>query len=382
MDLLPLSLLQTRRLRLRAQNLLQPSCASPAELLTSVFAVQAQDLPAGRLSLRARSAGLSDAQVETARLETHAIAWTWCLRNTLHLISAADARWLIPLLAPGRIASARMRLRQLGWDEALLQQGLGILHAALRTPQGLAHGLRRSELIPLLKENGLPWEGQAPVHLFGRAAFAGELLRGPLYGAQESYVAFESWIGALQPLPRPEALGRLAQRYLAAYAPAAPPDLAKWSGLTAAEARQAFQLSAGPLVPVSVLGNPAWLLESQLPWLAEPDEPGPILRLLPRFDTLLMGYASRDWLLDPAYAPRVFQGGVIKPALLADGQLLGVWNAVWRKNGRTPHLEISIEPFAPLDARLLPLIDAEVADIGRFLDVEVQSHPSVPGKQK
>jgi hypothetical protein len=362
-----ISLTQTRRLRLRAQRLLAPLAAPPDEVLSAVFAVQAQDLPAGRLSLRARSLGLTDAQVEAARLETHSIVWSWCLRSTLHLLSAADARWLLPLLAPGHIASEHRRLRQLGWDEQLLQHGLSLLHTALRSPDALAHGLRRSELIPLLKANGLPWEGQAPVHLFGRAAFEGDLLRGPLYGVQESYVAFESWIDELQPLPRAAALARLAERYLAAYAPAAPSDFARWSGLGAPDTRLAFELLADKLILVTALERPAWLLASQLSWLEDTADPIPVVRLLPRFDTLLLGYTSRNWLLDPVNAPRVFRGGIIKPTLLVDGQLLGVWNVVRHKEHGAQRLEITLEPFAPLAPDLIPLIDAEIADVDRFL---------------
>ena len=47
---------------------------------------------------RARSAGLTAAQVELARLEAHTVAWDLVPEGTLHMVKAADARWLIPLL--------------------------------------------------------------------------------------------------------------------------------------------------------------------------------------------------------------------------------------------------------------------------------------------
>ena len=40
------------------------------------------------------------------------------------MVSAADARWLIPLLGLELIASDRRRLFELGWDEHSTQVGL------------------------------------------------------------------------------------------------------------------------------------------------------------------------------------------------------------------------------------------------------------------
>ena len=312
------------------------------------------------MSIRARSDGLTDAQIETARLEERSIAWVWCLRGTLHLVSAEDARWLVPFLGPALIAGDRRRLHELGWDEASTARGLQQLYEALNRCGELA----RPDIIQLLKENNLPWEGQAPVHLLFRAALEGCLLRGPLHGREETYVPFEPWLGELQPLPRETALACLAERYLSAYAPAAPEDLSKWSGLRAGDTRRAFELIAGQLVPVTAAGQPGWILESQREWLEEKDDFPTSVRLLPRFDTYLLGYASRDLSLDPAYTARVFQGGIIKPTLLVNGQVRGIWNLT----RRTRRLEVAVEPFEPLDDALIPSIEAEVADLGRFLE--------------
>jgi len=351
-----------RRLRLRAQRLLRPEPAgvdSPESVLTAVGGVQAQDYPAGLLSLRARSEGLTSAQVEQARIDEHSIAWTWCLRGTLHLISAADALWLVPFLGPQLIAGDERRLFGLGWNGRSTDFALSLLQNAL-----LENGeLSRSEIRRLFQENNLPYEGQAPVHLIYRAALEGRLLRGALNVREEVYVPFRSWVGELQPLPRAVALARLAERYLAAYAPAAPADLAKWSGLKIGEARQAFQLISGQLVEVDAAGKTAWLLESQLPWLEDVPDQSPVVNLLPRFDTYLLGYASRDWMLEAAYAARVLLGGIIKPALLVDGEVRGIWELQQRKNG----IEIKIEPFDELDPEMIPLIDVEIAEIERFL---------------
>ncbi|HBA92349.1 MAG TPA: hypothetical protein DCZ08_11605, partial [Anaerolineaceae bacterium] len=96
---------QARLLRMRAQQLSNPRpVQAPEEVLRQIFAVQAQDLPASYLSLRARSGGFTADQVAHERQFGSEICWRWSLRGTLHLITAADARWLIPLLSADLIA--------------------------------------------------------------------------------------------------------------------------------------------------------------------------------------------------------------------------------------------------------------------------------------
>ena len=82
----------------------------------------------------------------------------------------------------------------------------------------------RVAIARLLQKNNLPYEGEAPIHLLFRAALEGRLLRGRRLGREEVYVPFEPWLGELQPLPRPDALARLAERYLTAYAAGAQMD--------------------------------------------------------------------------------------------------------------------------------------------------------------
>src|SRR5581483_8651081 len=97
-----LSEAQARRLRLRAQGLAPEAgrAGGAAATLRAVGAVQAQDLPAAGLSLRARADGLAGADVERARLADRSIVHTWAMRGTLHLVPAEDLGWLLGLLGP------------------------------------------------------------------------------------------------------------------------------------------------------------------------------------------------------------------------------------------------------------------------------------------
>ena len=369
---LTLSASQARLLRLQAQRLLPAgpgSPSSPARVLQDVTGVQAQDLPAALLSIRARSTGLTASALQQARQEERSIVWTWCMRGTLHLVAAEDARWLLPLLGPRFIATGRRRFRQLGWDKDRAAAGLQLLQAALARSD---EGLTRPEIVRLLQENDLPAEGQAPFHLLYRAALEGILCHGAHREDEATYVLLAEWLGRPQPLPRQEAVTRLVLRYLQAYGPATPEDMARWSGLKLGDIRQAWERLDNQLLPAELEGEPAWLLRSHLPRLDEDLErlaaARPLVCLLPRYDTYLLGYAGRDLAVEPEHARRVHPGGgIIHPVLLVDGQARGTW----KTKQRAVHLELVLQPFRDLPPSLLPHVEAEVADLGRFLEEEV-----------
>jgi hypothetical protein len=357
---------QLRLLRLRAQRLI-PSLATPGlpveQVLTEVCGVQGQDLPAARLSLRARAEGVTLAEIETARQVIRSLVRTWVMRGTLHLVTTPDFRWLVPLLAPLMIDGDRKRMLDLGWDDERTAQGLNRLEEALARQGSLV----RPEIKQLLMANSLPYEGQAPIHLVFRAAWEGILIQGADRDKQPAFVACAAWTGGFQPKPRATALAELALRYLQAYGPAAPGDLAAWSGLRIGEARQAFQMIAAQLAPAEAAGQPVWMPSSQLPWLDDLAGLPPVVRLLPRFDTYLLGYANRELVVAPQFAGRINAGGgLLNQVVMVDSVARGVWQTRSSKGW----LEVVVEPFEPLDPQVLPGLDAEAASLGRFLGTE------------
>ncbi len=143
-------------------------------------------------------------------------------------------------------------------------------------------------------------------------------------------------------LSEASAYAELTLRYLRAYGPATPQDQAAWSGLPMAPTRAAWGQLADQLIEVDVDGAPAWMLKSRAGWLGEPPAPGPSLRLLPRFDTYLLGYQDRDLIVPPQHAKRINAGGgMVHAALLVDGSVAGTWTSERKRDG----LEIAVEMF-------------------------------------
>jgi hypothetical protein len=265
-----------------------------------VCGVQAQDAAAARLSVRARCEGIAAADVDAAGLVR-----TWAWRWTLHLLAPEDVPWVLAAVGPWRESA---RWRQLGLDEAVYERARDTVLGALPAT--------RARLRALLGDAA---EGQRLPHLTARMAREGLLeLR-----LDDTYAPLEP-----APLPsREEALAELGRRYARAFGPASRRDLAKWSGIRAVEP------AGGP-----------------------PPEPAPpSVRLLPAFDTYLLGYADRSEVVAPEHEHRVFPGGGwIHPVVLVDGRAAGTW--------RVTRGEVEVEPF-----EALPDLAEEVADVERFL---------------
>ncbi len=364
---------QTLLLRLRAQRLWLPDSASAtvAQVVKDVCGLQAQDLPAAALAVRVRSAGLTASDFDSARHDRRSIIRTWCMRGTLHVVTAEDFAWLVPLLGPQFILQTRHRYKQLGLDEDMCEQGVRIIRDALAAQGPLA----RDDLARHLTAHSIPAEGQATIHLIRRAALEGIVCIGPDQGAKPTYVLTQDWLGQDR-APAPDAaLAELARRYLAAYGPAGPGDLAVWSGLGIGQARQAWELIAGQLVQVEVGEGAAWILKTHADRLQELPVQLPIVRLLPKFDTYLLGYSSRDLIVGPQHAKRIHPGGgLLYPALLVNGRAGGVWST--KRRGK--RLEVVVEPFANFTAEIRHGLETEVADLSHFLETEVTLSVEAP----
>jgi Winged helix DNA-binding domain len=355
---------QVRRARMRAQLLSGRRPRSVAEVAGALGGLQAQDTPASRLAVRPRSAGLDAEAVRRACDQDRSVVRTWVMRGTLHMVAAEDAGWLVGLLGPTFLDAGRRRRLQLGLDDRLLGRAMEAL------PAVLAGGpLSRAELVRALAAKGVKVDpaGQAPAHLVGSAALSGLVCRGPdLDGDEASYVLLEDWTGRrgrARTLDGEGALAELARRYLAGHGPAAPEDLAAWSGLAIGQARHGFELVEGELAEVELDGRQLWAPKG----VRAPRVQGPVVRLLARFDDYLLGWKGRDLILDPRFARRIQAGGGwIHPAVVVDGRVAGTWRSR-RAGGR---LELTIEPFGRLPPGTRPGLEAEAADLGRFLGAE------------
>ncbi len=173
-------------MRARAQLLDAPRLeASPSEIVRRVCGVQAQDLRAADLALRARAAGLTAEEVQSARGSERSVIGTWAMRGTLHLLASDDVGWLSALIAP-RFLPRYGRLLQLGVEGSAQTEAVALIGKMLEEEGPLT----RSEIAERLVRRGLPMEGQAVFHLVALAALEGYVCMGPDRGGEPAFVLF------------------------------------------------------------------------------------------------------------------------------------------------------------------------------------------------
>jgi hypothetical protein len=351
-----------RRLRAARQGLHRPA-RRPEAIVRGLLAVQAQDLRAARLALRARGAGFGAGDVDAA-LAGRELVVCWLMRGTLHLVARDDYPWLLGLTAPGGAAGSPRRLAQEGVAPDEADRAVAIVERALASDGPLA----RAELAERIAAAGIRAEGQATPHLLGLAARRGIAVLGPVSGGERRFVLTRDWLGAAPALPlegeaREAALAELARRYLAGHGPATPADLAAWAGLPVRDARAGLAAIGAELAPadgdlVDLAARPGEERDAEA--ALEP-------RLLPAFDPWLLGWRDRAFTVPAAHTQRVVPGGgMLRAVATAGGRAIGTWSAR-RRAGR---IAIAVEPFGRVGAAVRAALDAEADDVARFEGLE------------
>lgn len=300
--------------RLAAQRLSGRPAAGPLDATRALLAVQAQDPRAARLAIRARTRGGHSSDVDRALTEERSLIVTWVNRGTLHLIAADDEPLLHATTTPQLRTASNRRLAQEGVSPAALARGIAAIGRALAADGPMT----RVALRECLDRAGVPTRGQAFVHILFSATLDGLVVRGPIVGREHAFVLAEEWLGPRRPVDRDRALAELARRYLAGHGPADARDLVKWAGITLRDARAGLDAIAPSLVQ-----RPDGLLDVAGRRPASPPWPPPP-RLLGAFDPLLLGWASRELVLeDPQEV--LTTNGIIRPVVLIDGRAAGTW---------------------------------------------------------
>jgi len=355
-------------MRATAQRLTRNAAAgaTPATILRDVFGLQAQLWSAATLGMRARSAGLDARRVTLALSDDRSIVRTWLMRGTLHVVAAEDVRWLLHLLGPVFARAGSSRHAQLGLDDDLKARGV----AAIRRILTEAGPMTRYELVDRLRSRqvALDPKTQAPIHLIGLAALQGVLCLGPdREDGESTYVLLDDWIPQARPPSREATLAELARRYVAAYGPATVEDLRAWSGLPMIDARSALHGARASLIEVVIEGQPGFVLKQRRRLDAKPVKTD--VRLLPAFDTYLLAYRRRDLAVSQPLQRRLQRGGGwLHPAVVVNGRAVAAWSL--RKSGSRAG-RVLVEPSELLPRTVRASIDAEVADIARFLDLRL-----------
>jgi len=343
------------RQRAASQLLHRPGgAAHPADVASAICGAQAQEPRAGRLSLRCRNAHLTGADIDRARTEERSLLRTWAMRKTMHLLATDDASWMLPLFEPAMATWSQRRLAHFGMDARTQDRTLEAIERALAADGPLP----REELTEHLERERIKLDQPRRTHIYSLAVTRGVACLGPDIGARAALVLRRDWLDAPKPHDRDAALRDLTRRYLRAFAPATEVDFAGWSGLGLGDVRSGLAGIASEIVEVSLGGETAYRLKGPA------RRPGRgVVRLLPAYDTYLMGHRNRDFIAANERWRQIMPGGgILRPAIVVDGVAVGTWRQ--KRSGKA--IRVELEPFERLDATMMRAIEAEVADIGRF----------------
>jgi uncharacterized protein YcaQ len=354
---------QARWFRLARSGLVEPY-GTPEAVASALAGVQAQILPAAGLALWNRTSGLTHERYDALLHDERTLVKLWGQRGTLHLYPSEE--W--PLIYGAR------RAERTWWDRSVEKSGgdvqayrtlIDTLESLLQERGTLGRrDLRQIE--PPLEERYLSaWGGVfADLVRRGHACHAGQ------QGGEGRFAHREHWLPELEwePPPSEEANIELVRRYFAAYGPGTAQDLAYWRGIRVSAVRPWLAALGEELVEIEVEGQPMLALREDLPLLqaSPPEREAWPVRMLYRFDPLLLAHKDKGWLVEREHYNRVWRpAGHIEGNLLEHGRIV----ATWRYQRKSGGLVINMDPFAPLPQHLREAVEGIAPSIAEFFDM-------------
>jgi Winged helix DNA-binding domain len=366
--------------RLERHWLATPARGLPlAEVVGAMCGAHAQVLSAAELSVGLRLEGVTRAQVREALWSERSLVKTRGPRGTVHLLPAQDlARWCGALAAvpsspspSDPLTAAQTEAVVAAIDGVLTERGAELTAEEMDDEVIAATGPWAAERLPVFASGSWPrWRWA-----MGEAATRGVLCFGPNRGNRVTYTSTRRWLPGFRPAgpaAGPEALAWLVRRFLYAYGPATAQQFAQWVAGPRRWATALFESLAGELEEVEVEGRVASVLAGDTADTADPGDTGAPptppggVRLLPYFDAYGVGCHPRELVFPGVAKERALAGGQAGnfPVLLLGGVVGGVWQS--RRSGKA--VELTVEPFGPLEAGQRRELEQEAQRTGEILE--------------
>ena len=352
------------RATLARQLLLEPASGlDPVSALERIGGVQAQEPASPFLALWTRLADFDPAALRMAFERREAVKAT-LMRITLHAVSAADYRALLPALLPMFRASGALRR---GTPRPARVEELAAAAATFAvTPR------RSFELRDFLAGQTGTGSLETPVWWWVRRelplvhvpeAVGWSFSRRPLITTASAWFDDPSLLdGGGVEIER--ARQHVVRRYLGAFGPASTADLSAWTGVSASDFRAAIAAldDEGSLVRFRDEAG------RELLDLADAPRPGEdaaaLPRLLPMWDEILLAFRDRTRVISDEDRARVIsRNGDVLPTFLVDGRVGGFWWAEPDGAGT----RVALEPFRRLAAADRRALEAEADRLARFV---------------
>ncbi len=343
---------ELNRALLERQLLLERRPLTPVQAVGRLGGLQAQSTPSPYLSLWNRLQPF-DRDDLTRALQRHRLVKALVQRGTLHILTPADY-WAF--------STARRELGGILWPpsyEARLPAARIRELAKLVLAELEAGELSFKEVRALLEPHEAPavnatflWrrvQGQAGIVHVPPSGIWG-------YGGHGVYTAATSVIAGGPPQPE-AAFDQLVRRYLAAYGPATKQDVGQWAGIP----RLKPIADSLDRLALRTFRDEQGRVLYDLPRAPLPDAetPAPV-RLVPRFDNLVLAHADRSRILGDVPPSRIVtKNGIVHATILVDGFVAGTWQL---ERGR-----VKLEPYGRLGRDVQRALAVEAEQLEAFV---------------
>jgi hypothetical protein len=326
-------------------------------------------------SLWSRVKGFEPEVLDRLLYRDKSLTKTWFMRGTLHIIPSQDLPVYHNALRRMWFEHHGRYMNEPGWpsrEDRKRKLYPKIKEALAEKP------LRRKELSDrirvLLADESQPYERlfSAWGGILKETSYLGLTVHGEPCGREACFARLDKWLPHvdLNDVSETEARRQLLKKYLRGYGPASAQDFACWSGMLTSEANKTIEGSKG-LKQVQLEGSriELWMLEKDFRALEKVDVEAQVPpRLLPKYDSYLMGHKNRsriirDEVLRKVYRPVV---GEVAAAVLINGRIVATWTS--KKTRRI--LKIIVNPLEKFPDNALATLKPVADELALFLGIE------------
>jgi len=307
-------------IRLRNQQLVAPQYGDPAEVVSYMGAMQAQEYRMMRWAVGMRTRKPSAKAFKLAFDEGRIIR-LHLMRGTWQLVAAEDYWMMIDLCAPKAIAVTKgwMSSNKISIPEEELMRVRDIL-AQTAADLGSA---TKDDLVRALAEKDIRMDDHRLSYHIRMAEMSGTLCSGELLPMKATYALTANKVRPTEKMDKDEALMRFTRKYFQSRQPATLEDFVWWSGLNISDCRKGIALLGDTIHVEKWRGREFYLTDY---CRTRGFRKGKFL-LIPPYDEYLISYKSRDIVLPPEHRHHAHNNsGIFRPIIAYDGTICGNWS--------------------------------------------------------
>ena len=307
-------------IRLLNQQLAAPQFSDPAEVVSHLGAIQAQEYRLMRWAVTMRTKKPSAMAFKKA-FDDGRIIRLHLMRGTWQLVTAEDYWLMLELCAAKAIAVTK------GWmnsnkisipDDELMR----IREILAQTAADKGSGTKE-DFVQALAEKDIHMDDHRLSYHIRMAELSGTLCSGDLLPMKASYALTASKVKLKEKTDRDEALMRFTWKYFQSRQPATLEDFVWWSGLNISDCRKGIELLGDTIHIERWKGRDFYLTDEYRTRGFRKDK----FLLIPPYDEYLIGYKSRDIVLPPEHRHRAHNNsGIFQPIIAHDGIVCGNWS--------------------------------------------------------